>query len=196
MTKVVIVSDLLSREQGSRDLLTFEAVKSYLHGLRLVKLRVDEGDDYTAILLLGSGNGERGHLARPHPIHQRLGGERVTRDRGGKIGGLLKVTVHLEDMIGRREHHVALPDGICENHALQHVNDLCDVDNADAVSMTLKDVERQGCHHGVDNANGRLALLWPEQRHLLQDEGVTVKTGKDGAARIQLKDYHWNIPIG
>ena len=49
--------------------------------------------------------------------------------------------------------------------------------------------------HRVVNAAGRLAPHWPEQRQLLEAEGVTVETGKDGIARIRLKEYRWAISI-
>lgn len=40
--------------------------------------------------------------------------------------------------------------------------------------------------HRVVNASGRLAPHWPEQRQLLEAEGVVVKTNKDGVAAISL----------
>lgn len=49
--------------------------------------------------------------------------------------------------------------------------------------------------HRVVNAAGRLAPHWPEQRQLLEAEGVTVENGKDGIARIRLKEYRWAISI-
>ena len=47
--------------------------------------------------------------------------------------------------------------------------------------------------HRVVNAMGRLAPNWPEQQKLLEAEGVTVEAGKNGTARIRLKDYRWTI---
>ena len=47
--------------------------------------------------------------------------------------------------------------------------------------------------HRVVNANGRLAPHWPEQRRLLEAEGVAVSSGKDGTAKIRLKAYHWAV---
>lgn len=47
--------------------------------------------------------------------------------------------------------------------------------------------------HRVVNAAGRLAPHWPEQQPLLEAEGVTVESGKDGTARICLNRYRWGI---
>lgn len=49
--------------------------------------------------------------------------------------------------------------------------------------------------HRVVNAAGRLAPHWPEQQRLLEAEGVTVETGKDGTPRIRVKDYRWMISV-
>ena len=43
----------------------------------------------------------------------------------------------------------------------------------------------------VVNASGRLAPHWPEQRQLLEAEGVVVKTNKAGVAAISLPRYRW-----
>jgi methylated-DNA-protein-cysteine methyltransferase-like protein len=51
---------------------------------------------------------------------------------------------------------------------------------------------RLPCHRVV-NASGRLAPNWPEQRLLLEREGVAVKTDNHGVARIRLKDYRWEV---
>lgn len=45
--------------------------------------------------------------------------------------------------------------------------------------------------HRVVNASGRLAPHWPEQRQLLEAEGVVVKTNKVGVAAISLPRYRW-----
>ena len=45
--------------------------------------------------------------------------------------------------------------------------------------------------HCVVNASGRLAPHWPEQRQLLEAEGVVVKTNKAGVAAISLPRYRW-----
>ena len=47
--------------------------------------------------------------------------------------------------------------------------------------------------HRVVNARGRLAPNWPEQRQLLEREGVAVMTDSIGEARIRLKDYRWEV---
>ena len=59
----------------------------------------------------------------------------------GQIGGFLEVTIHMEYMIGRGEHHVPCALGVSENHRLEYVDYLCYVGHTYAVAMSMKDME-------------------------------------------------------
>ena len=62
----------------------------------------------------------------------------VGRDRNER--GILERQVHLEDVVGRRKHHLLF---VRDDHGLQHVDHLGDVGHAHAVRMTRKDVQVQ-----------------------------------------------------
>ena len=67
----------------------------------------------------------------------------------GQIGGFLEVAIHLEHMVGRREHHVARALGVGENHRLEYIHHLCDVGHLHPFGVLVEDVEREGGHHCV-----------------------------------------------
>lgn len=63
--------------------------------------------------------------------------------------------------------------------------------NSRLVARVLSDADLYGsfpCHRVV-NAAGRIAPHWPEQRALLEDEGVVFNE----SGLLSLKDYLWQI---
>ena len=51
---------------------------------------------------------------------------------------------------------------------------------------------RLPCHRVV-NASGHLAPHWPQQQQLLEAEGVSVRTSKNGTAKISLEKYRMRL---
>ena len=157
MGEVVVVADLLAGKDISADALGIGTFEIQLHFLCLVKTGVGERNNDASVFLLGSRSRDHWHFlvhSLVHLVACDIDGIFLHVDR--KVGGILEAAVHLEDIIGRGEHHVTCSNGIREDHRLKHIDDLCDVSHLDAVGVALEDIERESSNHGI--AHGVLLI--------------------------------------
>ena len=73
-----------------------------------------------------------------------------------QVSSVLMHVVHLEYIIGRRQHHLIV---LCQNHALQHIGYLRDIGHLDTVGVLVEHVQRKGCHESI--AHGVLLIQVP-----------------------------------
>ena len=148
MLEVVEVGHVLRGKDATTNLLGGIAGKLEVDGLVLVKTDVGDGENDRAVLGLSS----RGRKQWAGTITCILGtfllfevgladGHDVALQVDGQIGSFLKRSVHLEDVIGWREHHVTCTFLVSEYHRLQHVDNLCDVGHLDTVSVFVEHIE-------------------------------------------------------
>ena len=108
--------------------------------LGVVDIDIGQRDMDTSVLVFGGGGAYHRHFA----VIAYFGfvADQVHRQESG----ILVHVVHLEYIVGRREQHFR---AVCQDHGLEHVDDLGDVGHFDAVGIFVEHVQGKGCHESI-----------------------------------------------
>ena len=156
MIEIVEVCYVFSGKNLSVDALGICTFEGDVDRLFFVKADIGKGNDNLTILGLGCRIGQQGQVAIAISLLSIHRGEiLVAHLHGvagychGQIGGILERSVHLENIVGWGEYHVACAFLVGKNHGLQYVDNLCDIRHLHTVGMTMENVEGERSHKSV-----------------------------------------------